>query len=100
MPAIAIKWHCFSRLVLERQAIIRTQNPAILNERDAPQPDVAFVRWRDDYYRKAHSSPTHILLAIEIAWSSARGDREVKAPLYASVGIPEFWPVDIGNSRG
>jgi hypothetical protein len=29
------------------------QDPIILNDYSEPQPDVALLRWRDDFYRKS-----------------------------------------------
>ena len=85
------------RTSLGGRAHVRTENPAILDDYNAPQPDVCILKWRDDYYVHAHPSPADILLAIEVAWSSAPADRRIKAPLYARVGIPEFWLVDLKN---
>jgi Uma2 family endonuclease len=38
------------------------------------------------------------LLLIEVAKSSLRIDREVKAPLYAESGSPEYWLLDVENA--
>ncbi len=37
------------------QAIVSAQNPVILGELSAPEPDLALLRYRDDYYVQAHS---------------------------------------------
>ena len=87
----------FFRLRTERRCHLRIQHPAILDDLSAPQPDISLVRWRDDFYLHAHPSPGDILLAIEVAWTSAPGDRRIKAPLYARAGIPEYWLVDLPN---
>ncbi|HUD26808.1 MAG TPA: Uma2 family endonuclease, partial [Burkholderiaceae bacterium] len=39
--------------------------------------------------------PEDVLLAIEVADTTLRFDRTVKAPLYARHGIPELWMVDL-----
>jgi Putative restriction endonuclease len=39
------------------------------------------------------------VLIIEVSDSTARKDRLVKAKLYASAGIPEFWIVDLNSSE-
>jgi Uma2 family endonuclease len=36
---------------LNKQAIVRTQNPIILNDFGEPQPDVCLLKRRDDFYR-------------------------------------------------
>jgi Uma2 family endonuclease len=41
------------------------------------------------------AGPADILLIIEIAASSIDFDREVKAPLYARAGVPEYWIADL-----
>jgi Uma2 family endonuclease len=76
-------------------AIVRVQNPVILSDRWEPQPDVTLVRPRAGEYRRAHPGPADILLVIEVADASPRRDREVKVPMYAGVGIPEGWLVDL-----
>ena len=38
--------------------------------------------------------PTELLLLIEVARSSLKFDREVKARLYAGLGVREYWVVD------
>jgi len=38
-----------------------------------------------------------VLLVIEVADSSLTEDRDVKAPLYAGCGIPEYWIVNIAD---
>ena len=78
------------------RAIVQVQNPIELPEVDSePQPDVALVRPRADFYTTAHPRAADVLLAIEVADSSARLDRRVKIPLYARAGIREVWLVDV-----
>ena len=36
-----------------------------------------------------------VLLAVEVADTSADYDREVKLPLYAQAGLPEVWLIDL-----
>ena len=67
-----------------------------LGEINAPEPDVALLRPRADRYRTAPApKPADVLLLIEVADSSLRFDREVKAPLYARHSIAEYWIVDL-----
>lgn len=77
--------------------IVWTQNPIRLNDFSEPQPDVAVIRWRDDFYRHAHPQPADVLLLIEVADTTAHTDRTVKIPLYAKAGIGEAWLVDIAS---
>jgi Uma2 family endonuclease len=80
------------------RAIVSPQNPIRLNAFNEPQPDLVLLRPREDLYRSTHAQLTDILLVIEIADSSLRFDRDVKASLYARHGIVEYWLVDLAAS--
>lgn len=77
------------------KAIVSAQNPLALGDLSAPQPDLALLRYREDYYAAAHPGPLDVLLLIEVADTSLVYDRETKLPLYARFQIPEVWIVDI-----
>lgn len=90
-----------TRLLIEhlrRQAIVRVQSPIRVGEYSEPQPDLTLLRPRSDFYATDHPAPRDVLLVVEVAETSTDYDREVKGPLYARAGIPEFWLVDL--SRG
>jgi Uma2 family endonuclease len=76
-------------------ANVRVQNPVRLGHYSEPQPDLALLRRREDFYRERHPQPADVLLIVEVAASSLRFDRETKLPLYARHGIPEFWLVNL-----
>ena len=86
------------RLASDR-AIVRVQQPIRLDSYSEPEPDVAVVELRDDFYAAAHPTPAEILLIIEVADTSARYDRSRKLPSYARAAIPEVWLVDLGLDR-
>jgi Uma2 family endonuclease len=69
--------------------------PVQLDDYSEPQPDVALLRLRDDYYRHALATPTDVLLIIEVADTTLDYDRLVKVPLYAKAGIKEVWVVNL-----
>ena len=75
------------------------QNPVRLSQYSEPQPDVALLRRRDDFYRERHPTSADVLLIVEVAATSLRFDRKTKLPLYARHGIPEMWLVDLGGRR-
>jgi len=83
---------------VKSHAIVRTQSPIHLGTFTEPQPDIALLRPRADYYSNAHPTPADILLIIEVADSSLDYDRGIKLPLYAQHSIPECWLADL-NSR-
>ena len=78
------------------RAIVWPQNPIHLGDLSAPQPDLALLRLREDFYRHEHPRPEHVLLLVEVADTSLAHDRDRKLPLYARFAIPEVWLVDIG----
>jgi Uma2 family endonuclease len=79
------------------QTIIWVQNPVQLDVFTEVQPDVALLKRREDFYSRSHPTPEDILLAVEVADTSASYDREVKLPLYARSGVPEIWLVDLNT---
>ena len=81
------------------QANVSSQNPIRLNSRSEPQPDIALLRYRDDFYRHAHPRPEDIILLVEVSDTTLRYDTEVKLPLYARHEIPEVWIVDLEHQR-
>ena len=76
-------------------ALVWTQNPLRLDRYTEPEPDVALVRTRSDFYRSAHPGPDDILLVVEVADTTLAADRSIKMPLYARHGVPEAWLVDV-----
>ena len=73
--------------------IVRAQSPLAVSDDSEPEPDLAIVP--DDDYRRAH--PTRAVLVVEVAGSSIKKDRELKAALYAEAGVEEYWIVDLGK---
>ena len=70
---------------------VRSELPVTLKTSTSePEPDVCVVRGSLHDYRKQH--PTDATLAIEIAVSSEKLDRE-KALIYAEAGLQEYWLV-------
>ena len=72
-------------------AIVSVQNPIRLNDFSEPQPDIALLKPRKDFYSKSHPTAEDVLLVIEVADTSVNYDRNVKLPLYARADIPEAW---------
>lgn len=85
----------FSALVGQSRAVLSPQNPVHLNDISEPQPDIALLRPREDFYSEGHPQPADVLLLIEAADSSIGYDRHTKVPLYALNGITEVWLVDL-----
>jgi Uma2 family endonuclease len=89
-----------TRLFITRaddRAVVSAQNPVVIQPRSEPQPDLLLLRQRSVSYSHELPASQDVLLAIEVADTTVRFDRLVKARLYARAGIAEFWlllPVD------
>lgn len=96
---------CVKRLnaSLSQQAssyvLVSIQDPIQLNDYSEPEPDVALLRPRDDFYATGHPTAEDILLLIEVSDTSEGYDREEKVPLYARSNIPEVWLVSLAKKR-
>lgn len=94
---------CVNRLLklLEKKLgdsiVLSVQNSILLANNSQPQPDLAVLKYRDDFYEEALPTPADILLVVEVADSSLEYDRDVKANLYATAGIPEMWLFDVNT---
>lgn len=82
-------------LMCEDQAIISVQDPIYIDQYNQPEPDIALLRSREDFYEKSHPRPADVLLLIEVSNSTVETDREIKRMLYAEAGIEEFWLVNL-----
>lgn len=86
--------HILTRAVGET-AIVWIQNPIALGSSSEPEPDVALLKPREDFYTASLPTGQDVLLVIEVSDTSSAYDRSVKVPLYARFGIPEVWLVDL-----
>nr|WP_199250552.1 Uma2 family endonuclease [[Phormidium] sp. ETS-05] len=87
----------FSQRLAEK-AIVWPQNPVILDDHSEPQPDIALLRRRPDFYQSGNPQKSDIFLLGEVADTSIGYDRDVKIPLYAKNRIPEVWLIDLNQS--
>src|SRR4029077_12696675 len=74
-----------------KRALVRVQGPFAASDTSEPEPDLALVPNED--HSRDHASQAFLL--VEVAESSLRKDRVVKASLYARAGIPEYWIVNL-----
>jgi Uma2 family endonuclease len=75
------------------------QLPIHLDNHSLPEPDLAVVLPREDFYQSRHPLPADTLLVVEVSRSTLRLDLKVKVPLYARHQISEAWVVDLENGR-
>lgn len=88
----------FKRLP-DELAILSVQNPISIGPYSEPEPDIALVKFRSDFYEGQLPKAGDVYLIIEVADTSLGYDREVKKPLFATAAIPELWIVNIEESQ-
>ena len=76
---------------LGERAIVQIQSSITLDDQTMPEPDLAVLRERVDFYEAQSPGPEDVLLLIEVADTSVEYDRNDKLPRYARAGIPEVW---------
>lgn len=79
--------------------IISVQDPIQLSDFSEPQPDIAIIIFRPDFYATQHPQSGDVMLIIEVADTSIDYDRSVKLARYAESMIPEVWIVDIDRHQ-
>jgi Uma2 family endonuclease len=94
-------WSTVARLtermrdLVGKRAIVSVQLPVRLGRYAEPEPDLALLKRREDFYAERLPEPEDVLLVVEVADTSQRTDRDRKIPLYARAGIAEVWLVDL-----
>ena len=74
---------------------IRAQLPLVLDSASEPEPDIAVVPGSPRDYRDEH--PSTALLIVEVADTSVRFDRTVKASVYARARVADYWILNVGD---
>jgi Uma2 family endonuclease len=69
-----------------------------LDDYSEPEPDISVVKPNPLDYDDHHPNTSEVFLLIEIADSSLKYDREVKANAYAKSGIIDYWILDVITS--
>ena len=85
------------RKIFSAGYVVRVQGPLDLGLISQPEPDVAVVSGAIRDYAKAH--PSSALLIVEVAESSLAYDRSIKASLYASAGLRDYWVLNLVDRR-
>jgi len=86
-----------NRLLMRKagqHATINVQNPTVMPDSE-PQPDLTILRYRDDDYVSGKPRAADVWLVTEVSDSTLPKDRHLKGPLYAEMGIPEYWIVNL-----
>lgn len=87
-----------TRLLVEAtgaHAFVSVQQSLRLDPFNEPQPDIAVLKSRDDFYAASLPTGFDALLVIEVADTTLAFDLRTKARLYATHGVPVYWVVDL-----
>lgn len=82
-----------------QHSIVSVQDPIQLSAFSEPQPDIALLVYRDDYYATSHPQAHDVLLLIEVSDTSLEYDRMQKLPHYADAQIAEVWIIDLEQQQ-
>jgi Uma2 family endonuclease len=81
--------------LLGDRAMVRPDKPITLPNLSEPEPDLAIVQRLGLEYLQHHPYPENIFWLIEYSDSSLDKDLDLKSKIYAEVGIPEYWVVNL-----
>ncbi|HMT20791.1 MAG TPA: Uma2 family endonuclease [Promineifilum sp.] len=84
---------------LGERVILSVQNPVQLDNESLPQPDIALLRPRDDFYSTHYPEAKDVFLLIEVSDSTLNYDRWTKTTLYGTAGIADYWIVNLPAQR-
>ncbi|HEY9658113.1 MAG TPA: Uma2 family endonuclease [Allocoleopsis sp.] len=84
--------------LLSDKADVRFNGPITLADSE-PEPDIAVVRLPESAYNDRHPNPQDIFWIIEVAKTSLKKDLEVKAAIYATAAIQEYWVLDLSAKQ-
>lgn len=82
---------------------VRIQAPMEVQATDQkynfPEPDLAVVANPQFAHAKRHPRGDEMLLVVEVAEASLRGDSTIKRDLYARAGVPEYWVLGLRGRK-
>ncbi len=83
---------------LGKSVSLRNQPPVRFGDYNEPEPDLAILKRREDFYAERKPVPEDVLLLIEVSDATLKYDRDTKLTLYAEAEIPEVWIVNLQNN--
>ena len=75
--------------------ILSVQNAVIIGDISEPEPDIALLKFQDDFYSSGKPTAEDVLLLIEVSDSTVKYDRDTKLKMYAEAGVEEVWLVNL-----
>ncbi|OKH54521.1 hypothetical protein NIES2101_06825 [Calothrix sp. HK-06] len=79
-------------------AEVRFNGPITLKDSE-PEPDIAIVRLPESNYDNRHPEPEDIFWLIEVSKTSLKKDLEIKASIYATANIREYWVLNLSANE-
>lgn len=71
-----------------------------IDEYNHPEPDVCVTRLPTrDYLYRGNPAHSDMRLIVEVSDTTLWRDRNTKARIYGSAGVPDYWVLDVNNSR-
>ncbi|WP_375474346.1 Uma2 family endonuclease [uncultured Nostoc sp.] len=84
--------------LLSSRADVRFNGPITLSNSE-PEPDIAIVRLPESSYKDRHPTPQDIFWIVEVAKTSLNKDLDIKAAIYATAAIQEYWILDLSSKQ-
>jgi Uma2 family endonuclease len=84
--------------LLSGKADVRFNGPITLSDSE-PEPDIAIVRLPESSYSDRHPAPGDIFWIVEVANTSLKKDLDLKAAIYATAAIEEYWVLDLSSKQ-
>ncbi|MCG8448108.1 MAG: Uma2 family endonuclease [Pirellulales bacterium] len=96
-------WHAYAtdklasllEVIFSKGYWIRAQLPLPFGELHEPEPDISVVRGQRDDFIDNH--PTEAQLVVEVSLTTIEYDKNIKPSLYARMGVPDYWVLDLEN---
>jgi Uma2 family endonuclease len=84
--------------VLGERAVIRVQDPILLDDFSEPEPYIVLAELPIEKYSLRNPTPEDILLIIEVSDSTLYFDRHEKGAAYARAGISQYLLINVENN--
>jgi len=82
---------------LGKSVSLRNQQPIKFGDYNEPEPDMAVLQRREDFYSEIKPEPKDALILIEVSDTTLKYDRDTKLALYAEAEIAETWIINLLN---
>ena len=82
---------------LSARALVTVRLPLILSDRSEPEPDIAILGRREDYYASGIPRTPDVYAVVEVADTSLGIDSGKKLKIYAESCVAEYWIVDVNR---